>query len=161
LQLIPERLSELLAYSPESGEFIWIAPASRRVKVGAVAGSLTSGGYISIRVDGVAYQAHRLAWLWVTGQWPTHEIDHRDGVRTNNRIGNLRDATRLVNAQNMRLPKRNSKSGVLGVVPYGDRWIARITAKRKEKHLGIFDTSDAAHAAYLSAKRELHEGCTL
>lgn len=161
MNIIPERLAELLTYSPKTGEFVWVNPTSNRVKAGSLAGSVTSYGYLSIRIDGVAHQAHRLAWLWMTGALPVHEIDHIDGNRLNNAWGNLRDVSRTVNAQNMRSAKRTSTSGLLGVVPYGDRWIARITASRKEKHLGIFDTTEAAQAAYLSAKRELHEGCTL
>jgi len=144
-----------------TGAFVWINPTSNRVKAGALAGSLTNHGYFTIRIDGTAYQAHRLAWLYMTGEWPEHEIDHIDGNRLNNSWRNLRDVPRRINAQNMRSAKKTSKSGLLGVVPYGGRWIARITANRKEKHLGIFDTTEAAQAAYLSAKRELHEGCTL
>ena len=156
-----ELIKNVLSYSPETGVLTWLRPASNRVKPGAVAGSETSYGYLSVRVNRKAYQAHRVAWYLAHGAWPTGDVDHINGDRKDNRLENLRDVPRAINAQNLRCAKRTSTTGVLGVVCVNERWIARITVGRKEKYLGSFDTSDQASAAYLSAKRSMHEGCTL
>lgn len=98
----------------------------------------------------------------MTGAWPTHEIDHINGKRTDNRTVNLRDVPRLVNQQNVRRAHRDSKLGVLGVTP--DRrggFRAQITINKRLHFIGYFDTIEEAHSAYVAKKREVHEGCTL
>jgi hypothetical protein len=95
------------------------------------------------------------------GVWPTGEIDHLDGDPSNNRIENLRDSTHLVNMQNRRRANIGSKTGVLGVKPHGKRFRATIETDRRGRHLGVFDTVEAAHAAYVAAKRIIHIGGTL
>lgn len=106
--------------------------------------------------------AHRLAWLYVYGEWPNGDIDHIDGDRLNNRIANLRDVSRRVNLENQRRPKACNKSGFLGVKTFRDqRFQARIQVRGVQLHLGTFDTPHEAHAAYVAAKRNLHQGCTL
>jgi hypothetical protein len=113
-------------------------------------------------VDGKEYRVHRLAWLHVHGVWPSAEIDHIDGIRTNNAIANLRDVDRATNCQNMRkaLPA-NKGSGLLGVYPSDNKWRARITVNNRAVGLGTFDSKETAHEAYLAAKRTLHGGCTI
>jgi len=100
----------------------------------------------------------------MTGAWPQFEIDHKDTNRTNNRWGNLRDVPHAVNVQNRRKAQRNSRTGVLGVFSQTPgRFYSRIEADshRVRKYLGTFDSAEAAHAAYVAAKRELHPGGTL
>lgn len=68
--LTAERLRSLLRYDPDTGTFVWAARTSNRIKIGDVAGRPHNRGYVAIGVDGRVYLAHRLAWLWVTGNWP-------------------------------------------------------------------------------------------
>jgi hypothetical protein len=98
-----EHLRQILSYRPETGLFKWKATLSNRAKAGDVAGSPNTKGYISIKVEGRQYKAHRLAWYFVYGQDPSDlEIDHKDLDKGNNRIENLRLATKAQNntAQN-------------------------------------------------------------
>lgn len=156
-----ERLRELIEYGPETGIFVWRVRRSG-VTAGAVAGSPHSHGYQQIRVDGTIYLSHRLAWLHFYGVWPTGQIDHRDGDRANNRIANLRDVTRSVNGQNQRRAMSTNKScGLLGVNSHQGRWRARIRIDGKYRCLGLHDTPELAHDAYITAKRIYHEGCTI
>ena len=92
---------------------------------------------------------------------PAVRVDHIDGNRANNAIANLRDVTRSVNHQNLRRARSDSAHGFLGVSPFFGKWKARITVNRVFQHLGVFDTPEEAHAAYLEAKRRLHVGCTI
>jgi hypothetical protein len=107
------------------------------------------------------YLEHRVIWLWVTGEWPLHGIDHIDGVKDNNRWANLRDVSPSVNSQNTKRAKAGSSTGLLGVTRMGSRFQAKIMTRGKMAYLGTFATGQLAHEAYLAAKRELHEGNTL
>ena len=161
--LTAERLRELLHYDPETGVFTWRVNRGRTAKAGSQAGS-PHDGYVQITVDGREYKAHRLAWLYVHGVWPVGQIDHRFGIRNDNRIGELRDVTPSVNSQNQRIAKRSNKSsGLLGAYWHNvsNKWMAHIGVAGKKIHLGMFDTAEAAHAAYIEAKRRLHAGCTI
>ena len=102
------------------------------------------------------YLAHRLAFLHVTGGWPPHHIDHRDGDPANNRWTNLRPATNAENMQNRHSVSSNNKSGRLGVSPNGYGWMSQIRLNGKVRHLGTFATVEDAHLAYLKAKSALH-----
>lgn len=154
-----QRIMDALTYSADTGVFHWKIKTSARVHVGSSAG--TTGNYVSIKLDGEKYQAHRLAWLIVYGKFPSVFIDHINGIKTDNRIVNLREATRSVNGQNMRRAYRNNRSGMLGVSAYKDKFRATIVVDRKWRDLGFYDSAADAHAAYLSAKRVIHEGCTI
>ncbi len=161
--IAPDALKEALIYNETTGVFTWAKKVSVKTVVGAAAGSLTNYGYLTIRLHKKAYLAHRLAWFYVHGKWPLGEIDHINGIRLDNRVANLRDVSGAVNRQNIRSPKCTSTSGVLGVSWCKRRgmWRARVTSNRKEICVGYFDDIDSAKAAYLSAKKELHQGCTL
>lgn len=133
------------------------------VFAGTVAGAPRRDGYITFQVEGFTHQAHRLAWLYVRGEWPKQQIDHINGVRADNRIENLRDVSSRTNAQNLRRAHSKNKLGVMGVrkgVTPG-RWEASIVVDGRRKWLGTFPTPEAAHAAYIEAKRTFHEGCTI
>ncbi|MCC4260797.1 HNH endonuclease [Pseudomonas aestusnigri] len=173
-RLSAERLRHLLTYRPESGCFFWNVESRSGFKQSAInhmpgdeAGTLRkSDGRIVIRVDGRTYLRYRLAWLWVTGKWPTREIDHMDGDPSNDRISNLREVSRVLNQQNIRSPVKTKKSsqflGVFANKPgRAAPWRAAIQDRGRQIYLGAFMTEMEAHEAYLSAKRRLHEGCTI
>lgn len=159
-ELMVEHVRELLDYDPTSGTFR--RRISRgRTHVGAIAGSVRRDGYLEIQIDGKKYMAHRVAWLMVYGTWPSCEIDHRDGVKTNNSIVNLRECTRAENNQNRLHARRNNASQLLGVSRHGDKWQAAITCNRKRTHLGTFESPYDAHVAYVAAKVRLHASSML
>lgn len=155
-ELTQERLIEILDYNQTTGLFSWKFNFGN-ASVGATAGCKHENGYIEIGVDGAVYKAHRLAWLYAYGVWPEAEIDHINGVRDDNRICNLREASRADNMQNKRTYK-SSSSGLLGAMFHksSGKWSAAIQVNGKRKHLGLFDTAEAAHFAYCVAKKQLH-----
>lgn len=155
------RLRELLYYDASTGVFTRRVTTSPKAQVGAVAGGLDGKKHWVIRVDSRRYQAHRLAWLYVHGEWPTGDIDHINGDGADNRIGNLRDVTRTTNMQNQRRARVGNTTKLLGVTKKRNKWQAYITTNGKPQYLGLFDTAEAAHAAYLQAKRQQHAGCTI
>ena len=163
MQLTAERLRELLNFDPQTGIFTRRLVRRGAPPAGSIAGYRTKHGYIRMELDGVVHYAHRLVWLWLHGEWPRFEIDHRNGDRTDNRPANLRDVPREINLQNLRKARCTSISGMLGVSRSrcGRKWIARVKTRGVVSRLGPFETADQAHAAYVAAKREDHEGCTL
>lgn len=153
-------LKSQIDYDPMTGDFFWKIPKKGRV-TGRKVGSLQSNGYMLIGIDNVRYFAHRLAWFFMTGTEPEGNIDHIDGVRTNNQFSNLRDGTQRFNIENQRKARSDNASGYLGVAKHAYGFTAQIQHKGKKKHLGIFKTPEEAHAVYVSAKREIHAGCTI
>lgn len=149
-QLTADDVRAGLDYDPETGIFRWRNPATK-VVAGSIAGTLQRT-YWMIHFRGVDYHAHRLAWLYVRGAWPTGEVDHRNGNRLDNRIANLRDATRSQNCANMGLASHNT-SGFNGVSFYRQtgRWQAYIRHGGRRLHLGMFATAEDAAAAYDAA----------
>lgn len=157
--LTQERLHELLNYNPATGLFTWKVSPNRRIRVGQEAGCLKSCGYISIKVDGTIYQAHRLAWMYVYGALPKMALDHKNGGKSDNRISNLRMLSGAENMQNLHGPMSSNKtSGLLGASwnKKIGRWVAQIRTNGSTKHLGCFQTPEEAHRAYLMAKSQLH-----
>lgn len=148
------RLHHLLDYDPDTGLFIWSNPTSRRVKIGRIAGNVDSMGYVQLSLDNRDYRAHRLAWLYINGEYPSEEIDHINMIRSDNRIANLRRATRHENARN-RVAYANSTTGFKGVIRSRDKFSARITVDGKPLHLGQFDTPELANEAYGAAAKKL------
>lgn len=148
-----ERLMELLVYDSLTGVFTDRINRAR-ARAGNVAGCLNNCGYTVIRIDGKLILAHRLSWLWVHGEWPTGDIDHINGVRTDNRIVNLRHVTRKQNLENQSLRLQNT-SGHRGVSWDTERllWVAQVHHNRKHYFAGRFaSVEDAAAAA--KAKRD-------
>ena len=154
--LTAERLRAVLHYDPETGSFT-------RVGGGVVNVRPTSYGYIRIRVDGSARHAQRLAVLYMTGAWPEKgvEVDHINGVRTDNKWSNLRLVSVSVNQQNRRAARSDSSVGLLGVSRHKNKFRAQIWLNQKKTNLGYFNTAEQAHQAYLTAKRAMHVGSTL
>lgn len=161
--LTQQRLKNLLRYNPIPGIFTRLTDNSRGMKIGDIAGSKHSDGYIYIFVGGRNYAAHRLAWLYVHGEFPAGDLDHIHGKEAGNGIKNLREATKKINMQNERRARRNNKSGFLGVHWRKDRrrWVATIRVEKKHIRLGSFATPEEAHAAYINGKRKYHPGCTI
>jgi hypothetical protein len=155
-ELTAERLRELLSYDPDTGFFRWVVKRNG-VPVGPEIRSVDKEGYVQIRVDQRKYYAHRLAWLYVHGRWPADQLDHISGIRSENRIANLREATNAENGQNC-VVRRNNASGHPGVSwdKQCGKWRARIKVNRKGIHLGKFDNIGDAIAARAKAKAELH-----
>lgn len=162
-KLTADRLRDLMLYDQETGFLRWKRNPPRATKDGA-AGRLDNDGYRRVRVDRRDYVAHRLAWLYVHGEWPAHQIDHINGDKTDNRLANLRDVPHAINVQNIRRAATGKKScSLLGAFKHRqtNRWQARIRLKGKVISLGYFDTPEQANAAYVEGKRRLHEGCTI
>lgn len=158
-------LSELesrFTYDPTTGRFMWKRSIAKGI-AGSIAGSLCArSGYRHLRVSGRRLKAHRVAWFMFYGAPPDGVIDHINGNPDDNRIENLRCVTQKVNSENIKGPKKNNKStGVLGVYTHGSRFVSKIMSSRRSVHLGVFDSIEEAQEAYLNAKREMHEGCTL
>ena len=155
------RVREVLSYCPDTGILRWKVSRCGRVKAGDTAGTPDKDGYLLVTVDGKKRKSHRLAWAIHHGVWPEGQIDHINLVKTDNRLENLRDTTAAVNMQNVAKPNKRNKCGVLGVVRQGDRFKSTLTVGGRTLHIGTFSSAEAAHEGYLSAKRDLHPGCTI
>jgi len=150
-----EQLRAVLSYCPKTGHFTRIANTRGGFKAGSRAGHLTGAGYIQIHVGGLKNQASRLAWLYMTGKWPDHEVDHINRVRSDNRWSNLREATPAQQRGNTGLLSTN-KSGFRGVCFHkgAGKWMAGISVSNRQHYLGLYDTKEAAARAYRSAARK-------
>lgn len=163
--LTAARLRELLHYDPQTGVFTWLYER-RSVPIGSTAGKLHRiSGYLRIDLDGKKLFAHRVAWFYMMGIPPERAIDHVDGNRANNSWSNLRQSDGFLNAQNIRGPLVTNTTGFLGVRldsrRVDRRYCASITANGRAVHIGYFHTPEEAHDAYLTFKRQLHQGCTI
>jgi hypothetical protein len=158
-QITAELLKELLHYNPDTGIFTWAKSVGQRAQVGRIAGSRTPSGYIKISLSRRLYSAHRLAWLYMKGSWPSHEIDHADNNPSNNAFSNLREATKSQNAQN-RGNRRGTTSKYKGVSfdSLHQKWIAQIWIKDagRCKRIGLYLTEEEAAAAYCMEAKKLH-----
>lgn len=156
----PERVRQLLSYNPDTGLFTWLEKPCRGWRKGAdmTAGTTVCNGYIRIIIDGCGYMAHRLAWLVSHDAPPSDEIDHINGIKADNRLLNLREATGSQNQQNRGLGA-NNRSGHVGV-SFNRRksmWKAQIKVLGKIHHLGWHDRIETASKAYLVAKAAMHK----
>ena len=154
--LTQEGLKKLLHYNPELGVFIWLAP-KRRVTVGEIAGSKNKCGPTNIMIEGKMYKAHRLAWFYMTGEWPKRCIDHVNGNPKDNRWKNLRGATHTQNMRNRKIGENNSSQFKGVYLPKGKtKWVARVHHEGKTKHLGCFDCEHEAALAYNQYVMDYH-----
>lgn len=148
------RLLEVLDYDPSTGIFRWKVAVSNFVRVGSQAGRVRDDGYRAISFGNRLYLAHRLAWFYVYGFWPSDMLDHINRDRDDNRIANLREATRGQNMQNRAVSPENMSGFKCVQSNKYNRWTARITIGGKRNRLGWFDTPEEAHAAYMAAARQ-------
>jgi len=151
-----DRVLELVSYDPDTGVFIRIK--SRVRWVGLPAGKLDSQGHRQILLDRHVYSAHRLAWLVVTGSWPSQEIDHKDGNRANNAWANLRLATRVQNTRNKGCMV-TSKTGVKGICKVNwkgsPRWRVSVNSDTG-RHVSHFKCFGQAVARAVQLRNEFH-----
>jgi hypothetical protein len=170
LALSYETLIKRLRYEPDTGKFYWLSKtpdmyenspnrtkgakcaAWNGIYAGSEAGTARPDGYFQIAINGHCYLAHRLACLYMNGCWPQDQVDHKDMCRSNNRIANLREATRSQNHANKRYGPNTS--GVRGVswCSRDRKWLAQIKIKGKNHRLGTFETIEAAAAVFNDAK---------
>jgi len=118
MKLTQEYLKSILHYNQETGDFTWLIKPSVAVKKGSIAGALALNHigkkYRRIKINYKSYRAHRLAFFYMTGEWPKDQVDHEDGNGMHNWWNNLRLATQEKNQRNRKL-QENNKSGVCGV----------------------------------------------
>jgi hypothetical protein len=160
--LSAEYVRSLFSYDESSGRLTW-AVRRKRCTVGRIAGGLTTQGYRVVKISGVLYKVSRIIWLLKTGKWPTFFIDHINGIPSDNRWTNLREATDFINAQNRNRPNRNSTTGLMGVHKGGwhsdkNPFSSSIWSNGKSHFLGVFATAELAYKAYLDAKKKFHPG---
>ena len=148
LDVTQEELKCRLNYNQGSGKFFWLVDDS-------IAGYVCGTGYVSITLNGRSYRADRLAWLYVHGHMPKNQIDHINGIRSDNRIINLRDVTGAENCKNSKIASNNT-SGFKGVewIPSRNKWRALITSKGKKINVGSHSCKIDAVAAVMKARRE-------
>lgn len=151
-------LRSVLDYNPITGVFVWKVRSSARTYPGDVAGCSDKEGYRQITYRRRTYFAHRLAWLYVYGEWPKAKTDHINGDKADNRIDNLRDVTQSQNMQNQYRAMKNSRTGFLGVRTgkRGNRFAAVININGKQQRLGWFSSPEEAHEVYMNAKKSSH-----
>lgn len=145
-----DRLKQLLHYDPETGTFTWLIDRSNKVKAGHIAGGITNKGYNVIGLNGQLIKSSRLAWFYMTGEWPKHEVDHKDRNRWNDCWDNLQDITHIENQANRGVSSTNI-IGVKGVSLRGGKYAARITRNHITTNLGTFETIEEAIKAYETA----------
>lgn len=146
-------LKELFIY--QDGHLIWQKPTSNRVKLGDRAGASDKAGYTHVRVYGKDYLLHRLIFLYHHG-WLPRFVDHKDTNPANNRIENLRPLTHSENIANGRTT--TSGSGFRGVTRVKNGYLAQVMKNYKNHHLGVYETPEKAHEAYLKARELLFPG---
>lgn len=156
-ELTIDRLKSVLDYSPETGQFTWRISSSNRTPVGSRAGVRSPNGYIYIGVDMKRYLAHRLAYFYMTGEWPQSVIDHINNDPSDNSWANLRPATVAENSWNSG-PRKTNTSGHKGV-SYSNskkKWTARIYKNYRLHIIGYYATKEEAIEAHKTASSELH-----
>jgi len=153
VELTQKELKKILHYDPDTGIFTRLTDVVHNAAAGNIAGHLSIIGYIQITLSYKRYYAHRLAWLYMTGCWPKHQIDHINHARDDNRFCNLREVNHADNQKNRTMYKVN-KSGVVGVCwnKREKKWRARIVLSKKEKFLGCFVDKFEAICARKSAE---------
>ena len=160
--LTQNELKSILHYDEFTGIFTRLKN-SPMAKAGSICNSPDKNGYIVIGVSRKNYKSHRLAFLYVLGAFPANQVDHKNGIKSDNAWSNLREATNSENAQNKRNPQANNTVGYLGVWFHvrNKSFVARITINGKVKYLGCFATAEEASECYLAEKRKLHTFCTI
>ena len=148
-------LRECFDYNESSGLITWKVrpqshfPTQKGCKVfnsrlsGKVAGYAHNRGYLAVNVNGYTYLVHRVCWALSTGEWPTEDVDHINGIKDDNRLVNLRVVTRGVNSRNQKLRSNNS-TDCMGVTRDNNSFRVRVGTEGKRVSLGNFKTLDEA-----------------
>lgn len=154
--LTAQQVQELFRYEPETGHLWWVV-RRRGYPKSKPAGRVSFYGYVVVVVGGQNYYAHRLIWLLTYGEWPDCDIDHINGDKADNRLSNLRLASRRQNKWNVGVTRAN-KSGFKGVSWCAERlkWMAAIKVGSKAKNLGRYASAEEAHEVYDLAAQLLH-----
>lgn len=149
-----ERLKKLLHYNPDTGIFTSLC-ARGKIKSDDTLGWDSAAGYLGISIDYKFYMAHRLAWLYVYGDFPKKDIDHINHKKTDNRISNLRDVTKSQNLRNQKIRTDNT-AGATGISWHkcAGKWRVYICVGGKQKHLGLFTDKDDAISARKAANKK-------
>lgn len=143
-------LKSILAYNPDTGEF---------TKNKKIAGYIDKqSGYVKVMIKQKNYFAHRLAFLYMTGSFPTKHVDHINKDKSNNSWKNLREVSQEVNNQHYIEPTKRNKLKVLGVRQRGNSYTSSVSFNKKQYHAGTYSTPEQAHEAYVNLKRQLHIG---
>lgn len=155
-KLTQKELKKNLHLDPETGRFTRLIRSSTSINIGDEAGYVGPDGYSCLSVNSKVYLTHRLAWLYMTGEWPKDMVDHINQIRDDNKWGNLRECTNSQNQSNRPKPKDNT-SGYKGVSWHkrNNRWISSIRINGKLKHLGTFTNIHEAAKAYNDRASEL------
>jgi hypothetical protein len=147
-------LKENLHYNPETGIFTWLKRATGR-PILKIAGTIDGAGYGKIMLHNKLYSSHRLAWLYISGSFPDYSIDHINGIRSDNRLVNLRLCTSSENKLNTKAQKNNT-TGFKGVYATGNKFFAQAYLNRKANYLGTYKTAKEASDAYLCFAKDRH-----
>lgn len=152
--LTQKELKNLLHYDPTSGLFTWINGGKGTRGKGRMAGRINSNGYLCIVINGKEYRSGRLAFLYMAGYSPEHDVDHKDRNRANDKWSNLRHVSRQCNNRNCTISPLNT-SGIKGIGWYKNKnkWEVRIGINGKRKCLGYFDSFDEAICHRLAAEQ--------
>ena len=144
---LKNKILKCLSYNPEDGIFNWICDRPNGIKAGSLAG-YRSSNYLAVSIDSEDIYLHRLAFVFMTGDWPKGYVDHINRDSKDNRWSNLRDTDMTQNMYNAKRRSDNT-SGRKGVArsTYTKNWMAYIIYKGRQKHLGFFDTFEEAVAA--------------
>jgi len=155
--LTQEMLKNIIHYSPETGIFTWAKPR-QGIKITDKVGTLKPNGYILILINSKLYRAHRLAWLYMTSNWPENDIDHINGKRDDNRFCNLREATKEQNNWNKKV-RKDSTTGIKNVLYYPkyETYYVKITANKVSHTFGPFKTKDEAAKIAKQKRAEIHK----
>lgn len=149
-----EQIRERINYNPETGIITWRTIKGTKTKVGQIAGNVHAAGYTRVRIDDVMYKAHRLAWVWMTGNWPSGIVDHINRNNADNRFCNLRVVTHKQNIENNNGQGYRSRSGVKGVYWHNQskKWRSQICHFQKVIHIGLFNSIEEAQKARIAAE---------
>lgn len=148
-------LTEVLSYDPLTGIFRWRVRPNKCMKVGDVCVGHDTPGYTRFKLKGKTYSAHRVAWLFVHKRWPVDCIDHINGIRTDNRIENLRECTMAQNNANRTVRRRGGLKGAF-YSKKSKRWRSIISVRNERIYLGQFSSEQEAHEACADAARKHH-----
>ena len=161
MKKLPDKttLHNFLSYDSISGALVWKLSPSKKIKAGTVAGSIRPTGYIELGICGTYYKAHRIVWLMFTGEDPhEYQIDHINGIKSDNRFSNLRLATASQNQFNKSGNSRNT-SGHKGVTwsKKHNKWQAAFQCNKRSKTIGLFADIEQAVKAVKEAREKMHK----